>query len=164
MAELADALDSGSSGGDFVQVQVLLPAPKQDGHLWGVRFYFGGDRLVEPAQRAGVGGRQRLPFCEANDGRCPSRQTCRFALRNLFNLSCYPHHKETIILIRKISVLWLFYCQNSGILPFFIEFIAKMQACWDGFRPCKLFLFSTVKYKSFTLCPFRLIYGISFNL
>ena len=28
MAELADALDSGSSEGDFVQVQVLLPAPK----------------------------------------------------------------------------------------------------------------------------------------
>ena len=27
MAELADALDSGSSEGDFVQVQVLLPAP-----------------------------------------------------------------------------------------------------------------------------------------
>jgi hypothetical protein len=27
MAELADALDSGSSEGDFVQVQILLSAP-----------------------------------------------------------------------------------------------------------------------------------------
>ena len=29
MAELADALDSGSSESNFMQVQVLLPAPKQ---------------------------------------------------------------------------------------------------------------------------------------
>ena len=30
MAELADALDSGSSEGSFMQVQVLLPAPKKE--------------------------------------------------------------------------------------------------------------------------------------
>ena len=30
MAELADALDSGSNGRKAVQVQVLLPAPKID--------------------------------------------------------------------------------------------------------------------------------------
>ena len=31
MAELADALDSGSNGRKAVQVQVLLPAPKHQG-------------------------------------------------------------------------------------------------------------------------------------
>ena len=40
MAELADALDSGSSGGNFVEVQVLLPAPKLKVKLLGLAFYF----------------------------------------------------------------------------------------------------------------------------
>ena len=40
--------------------------------------------------------------------------------------SSHSDHKETIILIRKISVLWLFYCKNRDSLPFFIGFIAKI--------------------------------------
>ena len=33
MAELADALDSGSSESNFMKVQVLLPAPKPQRHM-----------------------------------------------------------------------------------------------------------------------------------
>ena len=38
------------------------------------------------------------------------------------------------------------------------------KTCRDGFYLGKPFLFLTVKYKSFTLYPFRSIYGVSFNL
>ena len=84
--------------------------------------------------------------------------------RGLVQPSRFPHHKETIILIRKISVLWFFYWRKRGILLFFIGFTAKIQACRDSFHPRKPFLFLAVKYKSFTLYPFRSIYGVSFNL
>ena len=47
MAELADALDSGSSEGNFMQVQVLLPAPNKNnpnllpiGETFGVSLFF----------------------------------------------------------------------------------------------------------------------------
>ena len=42
VAELADALDSGSSGGDFVKVQVLSSAPKKNS-TYRVLFFFGMD-------------------------------------------------------------------------------------------------------------------------
>ena len=43
MAELADALDSGSSEGNFMQVQFLLPAPKA---LFTQGFFFLFSRFV----------------------------------------------------------------------------------------------------------------------
>ena len=36
---------------------------------------------------------------------------CRFK-------SCHPHHKETVILIRKISVLWFFIAKTGAFCPF----------------------------------------------
>ena len=57
---------------------------------------------------------------------------------------CHSDHKETIILIWKISVLWLFLLpKRGGIFPYFIDFIVKIEACRDNFCPCKpFFIFS----------------------
>ena len=61
--------------------------------------FWSGEKLAEAFRRSSAlyfllcddAAGQRLAGCEANDGRCPSRQTCRFASRNRFNLSFYPH-------------------------------------------------------------------------
>ena len=51
MAELADALDSGSSLCKEVQVQVLLPAPKLNGHQTVSVFALADNWLAEASQR-----------------------------------------------------------------------------------------------------------------
>ena len=44
-----------------------------------------------------------------------------------------------------------------------LDFIAKFRLAGMVFVLASLFLFLPVKYKSFTLCPFRSMYGVSFN-
>ena len=78
-------------------------------------------------------------------------------------LFCRPSHKETIILIRKISVLWLFLLQKWGWFALFHRFYSKNEGLPGCFSSSQVFLFLAVKYKSFILYPFRSIYRVSFN-
>ena len=58
MAELADALDSGSSEGNFVKVQVLLPAPSKDTiEIWTLKFGGNGVFIIKSSIYAAFRGR-----------------------------------------------------------------------------------------------------------
>ena len=135
-----------------VRVQVPFSAPKNN--RWdfpSVIFLRGKQSLHVPPRIARKYGRwqsQRV-VSEANVVQRPVFRST--ASPFFFGEKCpYPHHKETIILIRKISVLWFFYYKNCGVLPIFIGFIAKTEACWDNFVLASFFVLA-VNYKSFTL-------------
>ena len=95
MAELADALDSGSSEVTFVQVQVLLPAPtiwrRASARLHIFRFGYGSQNLPNAA---GVGSRQRLAFCKANGDFSRQDKLAAERSETCSSMSCYPHNKK----------------------------------------------------------------------
>ena len=83
MAELADALDSGSSGGNFVQVQVLLPAPNNKGwaNAHPLLFY------VDYIRRASANSKE---FDGFREGKKQSKQ----CVGESPSSSCYPHQTK----------------------------------------------------------------------
>ena len=78
MAELADALDSGSSESNFMQVQVLFPAPKKKSSAKALGFFFCKSRngIEEAAMnQAPVGlenGADRAASSRENPVLCPA--------------------------------------------------------------------------------------------
>ena len=105
VAESADAHVWGACIFD-VRVQVPFPAPIKKADHVGPVFFIGRKK----GQTSGK----------------PSVFKLKTIINRFLNAWHFPHHKETIILIRKISVLWFFYCKNMDILPFFIGFTAKI--------------------------------------
>ncbi len=91
MAELVDALDSGSSEGYFMKVQVLLPAPKKNEAIASFFFY--------PSRRLGISSRRSREY---HQGR-------RAAL--------VSHHAIACIFLRldEIQHFVLMICNSYGI-------------------------------------------------
>ena len=54
MAELADAHGSGPCEGNFMQVQVLLSAPKKEDRPWGRASFLISMGRIDPVERVGV--------------------------------------------------------------------------------------------------------------
>ena len=94
MAELADALDSGSSESNFMEVQVLLPAPTKKEKL---RFSFfvgasGAVRSAAPRRRCGR--RQSFPICMANGGVFAAKEKLQRMRSIRVQESSCPHQKK----------------------------------------------------------------------
>ena len=117
MAELADALDSGSSRGSSVKVQVLLPAPKRKSTVKTVLFCFAtGDlaRALPPsphfpfmfrstaAEKVGGFAKQMMAVPSSQTSSVSAQPTKRF------NASFYPCHKNKGIALCGVLIFCFF--------------------------------------------------------
>ena len=109
--------------------------------------------------------------------------TRRFRVGSLARRGKFPSRKETPLWASEIASLWnicfarlreadlissevayrRFHPNSFGFHPAKQDFIKFTSLAGIVFILASLFLFVAVKYKSFTLYPFRSIYGVSFN-